>query len=291
MFGHRSDGKKIKKLTPIFKIMPCVMLDRADSQVYFKQDIALKYLDEYIDRKAKEGIRLSYMNIIYAAIVRIIGERPRLNRFAMNGALYQRDKIYVSLVIKKSLTDDGVETPLKLPFNGDENIFEIKEKLDAAIEKNKDIEVSNKTDKLVSILSAIPSGLIRAIVKFLMFLDKHGVMPKKIIEASPFHTSVFLTNVGSLGIDSIYHHIYNFGTTSMFFSMGKKKKSYIYEDDEIKEEKCITIAFVGDERICDGHYYASSFKQLNKYLKKPELLEKAPKSVTTDDTNEKIEID
>ena len=273
MFGHRSDGKKIKKLTPIFKIMPCVMLDRVDSQVYFKQDIALKHLDEYIDRKAEEGIRLSYMNIIYAAIVRIIGERPRLNRFAMNGALYQRNKIYVSLVIKKSLTDDGVETPLKLKFNGDENIFEIKEKLDAAIEKNKDIEVSNKTDKLVSILSAIPSGLIRAIVKFLMFLDKHGVMPKKIIEASPFHTSVFLTNVGSLGIDSIYHHIYNFGTTSMFFSMGKKKKSYIYEDEEFKEEKCITLAFVGDERICDGYYYASSFKLLSKYLKKPELLE------------------
>ena len=273
MFGHRSDGKKIKKLTPIFKIMPCVMLDRADSQVYFKQDIALKHLDEYIDRKAEEGIRLSYMNIIYAAIVRIIGERPRLNRFAMNGALYQRNKIYVSLVIKKSLTDDGVETPLKLKFNGDENIFEIKEKLDATIEKNKDVEAANKTDKLVSILSAIPSGLIRAIVKFLMFLDKHGIMPKKIIEASPFHTSVFLTNVGSLGIDSIYHHIYNFGTTSMFFSMGKKKKSYIYEDEEFKEEKCITLAFVGDERICDGYYYASSFKLLSKYLKNPELLE------------------
>ena len=274
MFGYRIDGKKIKKLTPIFKIMPCVMLDRADSQVYFKQDIALKYLDEYIDRKAQEGIRLSYMNIIYAAIVRIIGERPRLNRFAMNGALYQRDKIYVSLVIKKSLTDDGVETPLKLPFNGDENIFEIKEKLDVAIEKNKDVEASNKTDKLVSVLSAIPSGLIRTIVKILMFLDKHGIMPKKIIEASPFHTSVFLTNVGSLGIDSIYHHIYNFGTTSMFFSMGKKKKSFIYEDEEFKQEKSITLAFVGDERICDGYYYASSFKLLNKYLKKPELLEK-----------------
>ena len=274
MFGHRSDGKKIKKLTPIFKIMPCVMLDRVDSQVYFKQDIALKHLDEYIDRKAEEGIRLSYMNIIYAAIVRIIGERPRLNRFAMNGALYQRNKIYVSLVIKKSLTDDGVETPLKLKFNGDENIFEIKEKLDATIEKNKDVKAANKTDKLVSILSAIPSGLIRVIVKFLMFLDKHGIMPKKIIEASPFHTSVFLTNVGSLGIDSIYHHIYNFGTTSMFFSMGKKKKSFIYEDEEFKQEKSITLAFVGDERICDGYYYASSFKLLNKYLKKPELLEK-----------------
>ena len=250
------------------------MLDRADSQVYFKQDIALKNLDEYIDRKAKDGIRFTYMNINYAALVRIISQRPNLNRFAMNGALYERDKIYVSLVIKKSLTDDGPETPVKLDFNGDENIFEIKQKLDNAIERNKELENSNKTDKLVNILNVIPSGLIRAVVKFLMFLDKHGMLSRKIIDASPFHTSVFLTNVGSLGIDSIYHHIYNFGTTSMFFSMGKKKKSYIYEDDEIKEEKCITLAFVGDERICDGYYYASSFKLLSKYLKKPELLEK-----------------
>ena len=273
MFGHRSDGKRVKNLPPIFKIMPCVMPDRADSQVYFKQDIALKGLDEYIERKAKEGIRLSYMNIIYAALVKIIAQRPSLNRFAMNGVLYERNKIYVSLVIKKSLTDDGTETPIKLDFNGNESIFEIKDRLDRTIEKNKEIENLNKTDKLVGILNVIPSGLIRTVVKFLMFLDKHGLLPKKIIDASPFHTSVFLTNVGSLGIDSIYHHIYNFGTTSMFFSMGKKKKSYIYEDDEIREEKCITLAFVGDERICDGYYYASSFKLLSKYLKKPELLE------------------
>ena len=273
MFGYRSDGKKIKDLPPIFKIMPCVMPERVDSQVYFKQDIALKSLDEYIDRKAEEGIKISYMNIVYAAIVKIIGERPNLNRFAMNGSLYQRNKVYVSLVIKKSLTDDGTETPIKLDFDGSENIFEIKNKLDEAIEKNKEVSNMNGTDKLTLAFSFIPNGLIRVAFKFLMFLDKHGLMPKKIIEVSPFHTSVFLTNVGSLGIDSIYHHIYNFGTTSMFFSMGKKKKSYIYEDDEIKEEKCITLAFVGDERICDGYYYASSFKLLSKYLKKPELLE------------------
>lgn len=273
MFGYRSDGKKIKDLPPIFKIMPCVMPERVDSQVYFKQDIALKSLDEYIDRKAEEGIKISYMNIVYAAIVKIIGERPNLNRFAMNGSLYQRNKVYVSLVIKKSLTDDGTETPIKLDFDGSENIFEIKNKLDEAIEKNKEVSNMNGTDKLTLAFSFIPNGLIRVAFKFLMFLDKHGLMPKKIIEVSPFHTSVFLTNVGSLGIDSIYHHIYNFGTTSMFFSMGKKKKSYIYEDDEFRQEKCITLAFVGDERICDGYYYANALKQFNRYMKKPELLE------------------
>lgn len=273
MFGHRSDGKKVKNLPPFFRVIPNIMPERSDSQVYFKQDIPLKTLDEYIDKKASEGIKLSYMNIIYAALVRIIAERPKLNRFIMNGSTYQRNTIYVSLVIKKSLTDEGQETSIKLPFKGNENLFEIKEILDSAVEKNKETTTTNNTDSLAKTLSLIPDGLIRFAVKILSFLDKHGIMPKAVIDASPFHTSVFLTNVGSLGIDTIYHHIYNFGTTSMFFAMGKKKKSYIYDDDEIKEEKCITLAFVGDERICDGYYYANSFKLLNKYLKKPELLE------------------
>lgn len=275
MFGHRSDGRKLKTVPPFFRVIPCVMLERNDAQVYFKQDIKLKELDEYIDRKAKEGIKLSYMNIIYAAIVRIIAERPYLNRFAMNGSLYARNQIFVSLAIKKSFADEGQETTIKLPFTGTENIFEIKEKLDKAIEQNKDYSTSNNTDALAKAFSIVPNGLIRAAFKFIKFLDKHGAVSKAIISASPFHTSVFLTNVGSLGIDSIYHHLYNFGTTSLFFAMGKKKKSYIYDDDEMHEEKCITIAFVGDERICDGYYYATSFKQLSKYLKKPELLEQS----------------
>lgn len=276
MFGHRSDGRKIKTLPAFFKVIPSVMLERNDSQVLYKQDIPIKYLDEYIDKKAEEGIKLSYMHIIYAALVRVIAERPRLNRFVMNGTTYARNKIYVSLAIKKNLTDDGVETTTKVEYQGTENIFDVKQKLDAVIEQNKEIEASNETDHLAKTLGLIPIGLIRVAVKFLKFLDRHGLLPKAIIKASPFHTSVFLTNVGSLGIDTIYHHLYNFGTTSMFFSMGKKKKSFIYEDEEIKEEKCITLAFVGDERICDGFYYANSFKTLFRYLKKPELLETAP---------------
>ena len=273
MFGHRPDGKKVKGLDPIFRVIPNVMLDRDDSQVYFKQDIPLKNLDEYIDRKLAEGIRFSYMDIIYSAIVRIIKDRPQLNRFAMHGTLYERDGIYVTLTIKKGLEDNTPETTVKLRFTGEENIFEVSDILQKTIEKNKSVTEENSTDKLAGALSLIPDFLLRWAVKFLWFLDKHGLLPRAIIDASPFHTTAFLTNVGSLGIDSIYHHLYNFGTTSMFFSMGKKKKSYIYEDDEIQQEKCITIAFVGDERICDGYYYASSFKQLSRYLKKPELLE------------------
>ncbi len=275
MFGHRSDGRKIKNIPPFFKVIPSVMLTRNDSQVYFKQDIVLNGMDEYIVKKAEEGIKISYMDIIYAAVVRIIAERPALNRFAMNGRLYARDGIYVSLAIKKTLSDNGQETTLKIRYDGSENIFEIKNRLESTIKQNKDTDTSNNTDNLAGVLSKTPTVVVKFAVNLFRFLDKHGLLPRSIINASPFHTSVFLTNVGSLGIDTIYHHLYNFGTTSMFFAMGKKKKSFIYQDDEIKKEKCITVAFVGDERICDGYYYASSFRAFVRYLNHPELLEDA----------------
>ena len=273
MFGHRTDGRKIKNVPPFFKVIPCVMLTRNDSQVYFKQDIVLNGMDEYISKKLEEGIKISYMDIIYSTVVRIIAERPALNRFAMNGRLYARDGIYLSLAIKKSLSDNGQETTLKIRYDGTENIFEIKDKLESTIKQNKDTETSNNTDNMAGALSKTPTVVVKFAVNLFRFLDKHGLLPRTIINASPFHTSAFLTNVGSLGIDTIYHHLYNFGTTSMFFAMGKKKKSYIYEDDEIKKEKCITVAFVGDERICDGYYYASSFRAFIRYLNHPELLE------------------
>jgi len=275
MFGHRSDGRRIKTLPPLFKIIPQVMRTRSDSQVYYDYDIPITAMDEYINKKAEEGIKISYMTIIYAAMVRLIALKPQLNRFVMNTATYARDEILISLAIKKNLTEEGEETTIKIPFNGTENIFEVKEKLDNVINANKDINNSNETDILATALGIIPNFLLKPLVGFIMFLDKHGMLPKSIITASPFHTSAFLTNVASLGIDSIFHHLYDFGTTGLFLAMGKKKKSYIYDDENnnFKEEKCISLAFVCDERICDGYYFASAVKQFNKFLKKPELLE------------------
>ena len=273
MFGYRSDGKKLKDIPPFFKIIPQIMKTRSDSQVYYTYDMPIKEMDKYIDKKAEKNVKISYMDIIYSALVRLMAERPSLNRFVMNGRTYARNEILISLAIKKNLTDGGEETTIKLPFVGNENIFEIKEKLSNAINENKNIEIDNETDMLATALSIIPNFLLKFAINIIIFLDKHGMLPKAIIKASPFHTSAFLTNVASLGIDAIYHHLYDFGTTGIFLAMGKKKKSYIYDDDTFKEEKCISLAFVCDERICDGYYFANSVKLFNKYLKKPELLE------------------
>ena len=273
MFGFRNDGKQLTKTTAIFKLMPNLMKERNNSQVLFTQDIITDGMDKYIREKQEQGIKISYLDIVFAAVARIIAERPHLNRFCVNGRTYARNSIFISIVVKKSLSDDSEETPLKIEFDGTETIFEVKDKLQSEIAKNKDVEMKNNTDKTATALTSVPAFLIKFAMGIIRFLDKHGMLPKFLVGVSPFHTSAFITNTGSLGIDAIYHHLYNFGTTSMFFAMGRKKKTYVYVDDELIEKKCISIAFVGDERICDGYYYASSFKQLSKYLAKPYLLE------------------
>ena len=273
MFGRRSDGKELKKADAIFKLMPNLMVERCDAQVFFNQDVPISAIDTYIEEKSKEGIKLTLLDVIFAAIVRILAERPKLNRFAINGRIYARNAITICMTIKKSLSDDAEETNLKVYFNGTENIFEVRDKLQKMIAENKVVETENSMDKTAKALSKIPTGFLKLAIKFIRFLDKHGHLPKFLIHVSPFHTSAYVTNVGSIGIDSIYHHLYNFGTTSMFFAVGKKKKSYVFEDEEIQKERCVNIAFVGDERICDGYYYALSFRSLSKYLQHPELLE------------------
>jgi len=176
-------------------------------------------------------------------------------------------------MIKKGMTAESEETAVKLSFSGSENIFEIKEKLDSAILTNKDLDAKNDTDKLAKLLSLIPNFMLKFAITMFKVMDKYGILPKAIINASPFHTSAFLTNVGSLGIDSVYHHIYDFGNTGTFIAMGKKKKSYVYEDDNIIEGKTISISLVADERLCDGYYFANAIKTFHRYMKKPELLE------------------
>ena len=147
--------------------------------------------------------------------------------------------------------------------------------IDEQILGNKDVSNNNDTDKTAKLLRKVPNWLTKAVVKFLMWLDKHNSMPKGIVKVSPFHTSCFLTNMKSLSTDYVYHHLYDFGTTSMFVGLGKERKEPTVnaETNELEVGKVLRIGVVIDERICDGFYYAKSIKLIKKFLNNPKLLE------------------
>lgn len=285
MLIKRKDGKLSKNADPYFKVMANIMSERNDAHVYYSQDMEIENVEEFLREQRKEGQRIGYMHIVYTALIRLLYEKPHLNRFVMRGRLYDHNNITISLVVKKPLSKNE-ETVIKIDFEGTETIYEVKEKLDAAINENQDsAENVNNTDHTAEILAKIPSFLARWVVGFCKFLDKRNLMPKAIIDVSPFHASAFLTNVGSIGLDAVYHHIYNFGTIGTFVAMGKKKRKIIFKDDVLKEAPFLGISFVADERIASGVYFASAMKLFERYIKNPELLKERPK-----DEEEELEI-
>lgn len=276
MFNKRPDGRAIKNLEPMQMIMPYVMKTRTDSMNMYEDTFACEPMDAYIKEKAKEGISLGYMHIIIAAVVRLIALRPQLNRFCMNGKIYARPKIWVSFVVHPTLRDESVGTTIKLCFEGTETILEIAETINQAIAKETvNRKGENDTDKLLrTLMKKIPGPFIKLVVNLLLWMDKHNIMPKAIIDLSPFHTSFFITNLKSLGISHIYHHTYEFGTTGLFFAMGKEKQVPAVKGGEIVSQKEMGFGLVSDERFCDGLYFALSLRKLRRFMQNPAVLEK-----------------
>lgn len=285
MFGKRPDGRVIRNLEPMQKIMPYIMKTRCDSMNMYEDTFNCRPMDQYIKAKSEEGIKLSYMHIIIAAVVRLIALRPQLNRFVMNGRIYARPKIWVSFVVHPTLQDGSTGTTIKLCFEGTETILEVAEKVNAAIEKETTNRVEeNGTDKLMrTLMNRIPGPLIKFVINTLMWMDKHSILPKKVVELSPFHTSFFITNLKSLGINHIYHHTYNFGTTGLFFAMGKEKRVPVIVGNETVIQKHMGYGLVSDERFCDGLYFALSLRQLRKFMNNPAVLETPLEKKVEDD--------
>ncbi|MDD3171258.1 MAG: 2-oxo acid dehydrogenase subunit E2 [Bacilli bacterium] len=283
MFGKRSDGKKIKGLSPVNKIIPHIMSARHDSQNLFKYELRCESLDEFIAKEKEEKISINYMHVVIAGIVRLFALRPQLNRFVMNGRIFKRNNIMVSFVVKKALRDDVEETTVKLSFTGKESIYQIKDKIDEAIKANSNINAVNDTDKTAKFFTTIPNFFIKVAVGFIKWLDKHGMLPKKIIDASPFHTSIFVTNLKSIKTDYIYHHIYDFGTTGIFISMGKEKQQAVVDKEgKIVVSKVMTLGVVTDERFCDGLYFGNSLRLLKRIYENPNVLKEELDHVVKD---------
>lgn len=282
--GDRYDGRRLRKIDPFFKIIPYIMQSRTDAQVFFDGKIDISKVEEYINKKRKVGIKhIKFLHIVTAALVRTVSQKPRLNRFIAGQTIFARREILVSLAIKKQLNEQGEETTLKFKFKPSDTLDEIASTLNDVIDLNKRDDNKNDTDNLAKLISLCPGIIIKFLVWLLSKLDYLGIMPKAFIEASPFHTTVFITDMGSIGMDSIYHHIYNFGTTSVFIAFGmKKKEKIIDENNNMATRKYISFKVVADERIVDGQYYAAAFKLFKRLIENPEKLELAPERVYED---------
>ena len=266
----RPDGKRVKGLTPIVSIIPYIMPQRYDAQNTVTEYIDEEVIKTFIREKRRGGTRLNHMAVIMAAYYKAVLKNPKLNYFIMNSKIYERNHFCVSFVMLKKRPDGTPdETVLKIYLQPEDTIYTINERIQAAIAKNSEATYENKTDKFVSFLFAVP-GLVRFVVWLARNLDKIGLLPRFVIDLSPFHTSLFITNLASIKTSFIHHHCYEFGTTSVFVCMGKPVPGYAAAN---MDKKMMPLGVVMDERICTGYEYATFCNDFRHYLSHPEELE------------------
>lgn len=283
MFGKRSDGFLVKKIDPIIALTPYLMPMRCDAQVMLSYKADYERLARYIVKKGAEGYKISFLDVLCAAYVRIVSQLPELNRFVANKRLYTRNETAISFVVLKDTQDGSVqENTIKCKFDPRDTIFDVAGRTSAAIEAARNEAIDNNTMKVAKFL--LNPILANTVAGTARIMDRYGIMPRFLVEASPFHTGLFLTNMASIGMSAVYHHIYNFGTTSLFASIGTVERTVVINDQgEPQRKRLLPFGITADERVCAGMIYAKMVALLGKYLDNPELLEVVPDQVFFDE--------
>jgi len=275
-FGDRRDGVRLKKISSMHAIMPLIFPNRCDNEAFISECIDLTNINAYLKKKNADNPEYAYnlFQIMVTAVLKTITLRPKMNRFIVNGMMYQRNAITASFTVKKIFNDNGGEALAKIKTTGSETIDTIHDEIFHQISfcrsDNKDASTAS-----MDIIQKLPRFLLQLVGVVVRFLDRHGWMPYGMIATDPFYSSVVLSNLGSIGLHAGYHHLTNWGTCSVFCVVGEIQKRPFYDaDGKVEMKDSIDLGLTIDERIADGYYYSKTVKLLRKLLENPELLEK-----------------
>ena len=275
-WGDRRDGVWLKDLPPLNRIMPGIMPNRADNEAYINVEIDLRPLEKYLEQKneGRTEDKYTFFHLISAAIAKAFILRPRMNRFICNNKVYQRKNVTVAFVVKKKFDDHSEEGLAYLEYDPKDTLDTFHEKIMKVIHQTRRDGASDTSSNAMEIITKLPQFLINLIVKTVLWLDKHGWAPDAIIGTDPNHASVFLTNLGSIGLPGGYHHLVNWGTNSCFVVLGKKYMKMDYDKNGNADlHEVIPVGITLDERIADGYYYSGTVALVQELLEHPELLE------------------
>lgn len=282
--GDRHDGRRLRSLGGFFNLIPFIMPDRNDALVYFDQALEISSAERWFKRQRADGYKgMGMLYLIIAAYVRCVAAFPALNRFVVGRRVYAHEDIVVNMAVKRSLSSEAEETVIKVRFDPSDTVYDVYRKMNKAIEDARAAGDNNDTDSIADKLGKLPKPILRFVMFIIRVLDNIGLLPRKLLDASPFHGSMIITDLGSLGIGPVYHHIYNFGTLPVFISFGAKRKAYeITGEGKAAERRYVDARFAVDERIVDGYCLASAFKLMQQYISEPSLLEIPPEVVKRD---------
>ena len=284
-FGDRRDGRRLRTLDPYNALTPYIMKTRTDSSNYFSDSIELTEIERYLRQLRAEGYPgIGIMHLFVAVYVRTVSQYPAINRFVSGQRMFTRENVEYVMTVKKEMRTDAPETSVKVAFSCTDTIIDVYKKLNAEIDKVKgESGEATSTDNVAKAFMKLPRLVLRFAIAVITCMDYFGIMPQSIVDASPFHGSMIISDLGSMGMPVIYHHLYNFGNMPVFISMGAKRKALeVQADGSVAERKYMDYTLVLDERICDGFYFSQAFKLFKQLLRFPRELSDPPKTVIID---------
>ena len=278
-FGDRRDATLIRDADPLHTFMPYLLLGRTDNEALLNDEIDLSAVTEYLEKKNADSPDFKYtiFHVVLAALAKTIYLRPAMNRFLQGHRLYQRNDISFSFVVKRKFTDRAEEALVIMKMREEselspmEQVYtKVKKEVLGIRKENKE----NDTINVISILNKIPRFLLRFVAKILFWLEYHGWLPSFLEQIDPYHSTCFVSNLGSIKMNASYHHLIDWGTNSFFVIIGEKKWKPVFNPDGSYEmRELLPMGFTIDERIADGFYFANSVKILRYIMAHPEVLD------------------
>lgn len=274
--GDRRDGVLLRELDSLHYITGIIYPNRCDNEAYVSLRIDLTAMNEYLARKneTEKDFPYTMFHLIVAALLKTITLRPKMNRFIVNSNFYQRNEVSAAFVVKKQFSDTGAEALAVLHGKDDFTVADVHEYIRSQVQECRSEKI-DPTTGVMDYLNKIPRFISKAAIRFLMWLDKHGWVPKDIIATDPYYNSVVISNLGSIKLKCGYHHLTNWGTCSMFCIIGEKKKTAFFDENgTMTMRETLDLGLTIDERLADGYYYSKSVRLLKYLLEHPEELEK-----------------
>lgn len=266
---RRHDGNLVKGLPAVRRIMPILMRRRNESVVYhdvlYEIGAARRWLKGY--NRAHPGHATLFHLLAYAC-AHALHERPELNRFVSGGRIWQRRGVQLSFVAKREMSDAGAGATVKLEVPAGEPFADFVARITSAVVAARG--APRAVDREIELFLRLPIPILRAAFRLVLALDDWNLLPRWFTRDDPMFASLFLANLGSAGVSDAYHHLYEYGTCSLFGTMSAPGKRAVVDGGEVTVRDRLGVRWSFDERIQDAFYAARSLAIVQRILEDPD---------------------
>lgn len=277
--GDRRDGRLVREADSMHKFAGFLLPNRCDNEAVMSELVDMTAVENLVKKKNADSPDFKYtmFHIICAAVAKVLYDRPKMNYFYAGNRLYERNEISFSFVVKRQFVDSSSEALAIIKLDKESDASPLEQVYGKVNKFVTHVRGENKTDgttDIISVLVKSPRPIMKFIISVLNFLENRDWLPRDLVEFDPYHSSVFISNTGSIGLSAQYHHLTNWGTNSFFILVGEKHLHPFYDENgNVTMKNALELGLTIDERIADGVYFAKSIKLLRKLLQNPELLE------------------